>query len=193
MAGTGSQHRRGHLRLQPRPQPAASEHHRRRRPRRSQRTHGDAVRQRPAEHPPPRRHPARTGTSGEPGAARQRPRRVHLRHRAPGPARPAHRDFGLRQRRAPRPVLGTPRNRTAGGAARQPPFGVLRHETYRLAHLELQPGDRLVLLTDGMLERGAAALDLPDRLQHLEGLAPQRGRPHPERPRPRSRRTDPAG
>ncbi len=53
------------------------------------------------------------------------------------------------------------------------PFGVLRHETYRLAHLELQPGDRLVLLTDGMLERGAAALDLPDRLQHLQGLHPR--------------------
>jgi hypothetical protein len=54
------------------------------------------------------------------------------------------------------------------------PFGVLRHETDRLAHLELQPGDHLVLLTDGMLERGVAALDLPDRLRHLEGRHPER-------------------
>jgi serine phosphatase RsbU (regulator of sigma subunit) len=54
------------------------------------------------------------------------------------------------------------------------PLGVLRHETCRLAHLELQPGDRLVLLTDGMLERGAAALDLPDRRNTSKACAPER-------------------
>ncbi|WP_232521224.1 PP2C family protein-serine/threonine phosphatase [Micromonospora phaseoli] len=53
------------------------------------------------------------------------------------------------------------------------PFGVLRHKPYRVAGLELRPGDRLVLLTDGMLERGAAALDLPTRLQHLSALHPR--------------------
>ena len=53
------------------------------------------------------------------------------------------------------------------------PFGVLREDTYRAAQVELQPGDRLVLLTDGMLERGAAALDLQARLQHLSGLHPR--------------------
>jgi serine phosphatase RsbU (regulator of sigma subunit) len=53
------------------------------------------------------------------------------------------------------------------------PFGVLRGKTYRAAQVELQPGDRLVLLTDGMLERGAAALDLQARLQHLSGLHPR--------------------
>jgi serine phosphatase RsbU (regulator of sigma subunit) len=53
------------------------------------------------------------------------------------------------------------------------PFGVLRDNPYRTAQVELQPGDRLVLLTDGMLERGAATLDLQARLQHLSGLHPR--------------------
>lgn len=53
------------------------------------------------------------------------------------------------------------------------PFGVLRHKPYRAAEIELRPGDRLVLLTDGMLERGAAALDLSARLQHLSALHPR--------------------
>ena len=53
------------------------------------------------------------------------------------------------------------------------PFGVLRHKPYRATQLQLQPGDRLMLLTDGMLERGAAALDLPARLQLLTRLHPR--------------------
>ncbi|MEV4276421.1 PP2C family protein-serine/threonine phosphatase [Actinoplanes xinjiangensis] len=53
------------------------------------------------------------------------------------------------------------------------PFGILPHRPYRLAQLTLQPGDRLVLLTDGMLERGAAALDLPARLPDLVRLHPR--------------------
>ncbi|MFI5896924.1 PP2C family protein-serine/threonine phosphatase [Actinoplanes sp. NPDC051513] len=53
------------------------------------------------------------------------------------------------------------------------PFGVLRHQPYRATQIRLRPGDRLVLLTDGMLERDAAALDLPARLQHLSGLHPR--------------------
>jgi serine phosphatase RsbU (regulator of sigma subunit) len=53
------------------------------------------------------------------------------------------------------------------------PFGVLRHKPYRVTPLQLRPGDRLVLLTDGMLERGAAALDLPSRLRQLTRLHPR--------------------
>ena len=53
------------------------------------------------------------------------------------------------------------------------PFGVLRHEIYRETAVPLLPGDRLVLVTDGMLERGAAALDLPAHLPELAGLHPR--------------------
>ncbi|MBG0560800.1 SpoIIE family protein phosphatase [Actinoplanes aureus] len=52
------------------------------------------------------------------------------------------------------------------------PFGVLRHRPYREAQIALQPGDRLVMVTDGMLERGAA-LDLPVRMQQLSGQHPR--------------------
>ncbi|MFI7575756.1 PP2C family protein-serine/threonine phosphatase [Micromonospora sp. NPDC049497] len=54
-----------------------------------------------------------------------------------------------------------------------PPFGVLRHGTYRTTDVPLRPDDRLILLTDGMLERGAARLDLPARLPGLTGLHPR--------------------
>jgi serine phosphatase RsbU (regulator of sigma subunit) len=53
------------------------------------------------------------------------------------------------------------------------PFGVLADRPYRPDRLQLLPGDRLVLITDGMLERGAAALDLPTRLRDLARLHPR--------------------
>jgi serine phosphatase RsbU (regulator of sigma subunit) len=53
------------------------------------------------------------------------------------------------------------------------PFGVLRHRPYEETQIALQPGDRLVMVTDGMLERGAAALDLATRVQDLGGLHPR--------------------
>ncbi|WP_212991586.1 PP2C family protein-serine/threonine phosphatase [Actinoplanes auranticolor] len=53
------------------------------------------------------------------------------------------------------------------------PFGVRSARAYQDTELELQEGDRLVMLTDGMLERGAAALDLHSRLQDLSELHPR--------------------
>ncbi|NSC20427.1 serine/threonine-protein phosphatase [Streptomyces albus subsp. chlorinus] len=40
------------------------------------------------------------------------------------------------------------------------PFGLLSPHAYRTQSLDLRPGDRLVMLTDGMLEHGAESLDL---------------------------------
>ncbi|MGK5676802.1 PP2C family protein-serine/threonine phosphatase [Micromonospora sp. URMC 106] len=53
------------------------------------------------------------------------------------------------------------------------PFGVLRDGIYRTTDVPLRPDDRLILLTDGMLERGAARLDLPARLPGLADLHPR--------------------
>ena len=40
------------------------------------------------------------------------------------------------------------------------PFGTVPGYEYRVQHLPLRPGDRLVFLTDGMTERNAAAVDM---------------------------------
>lgn len=48
------------------------------------------------------------------------------------------------------------------------PFGMLADAGYREQKLRLEPGDRLVLVTDGMLERNATTLDIAAA---LEGMA----------------------
>jgi hypothetical protein len=41
-----------------------------------------------------------------------------------------------------------------------PPFGLVRDHRYRVQPLPLERGDRLMFLTDGMLERNAASVDI---------------------------------
>lgn len=53
------------------------------------------------------------------------------------------------------------------------PFGVSAPVPYRVQELRLRPGDRLVLLTDGMQDRGAAAADLFSVLRETRALHPR--------------------
>ncbi|SFD06995.1 PP2C family protein-serine/threonine phosphatase [Streptomyces aidingensis] len=53
------------------------------------------------------------------------------------------------------------------------PFGIHASGRYRVQALELLPGDRLVLYTDGMQERQAASLDLPDVIRNTAGEHPR--------------------
>ncbi|MEU1695124.1 PP2C family protein-serine/threonine phosphatase [Streptomyces hirsutus] len=53
------------------------------------------------------------------------------------------------------------------------PFGVATPTSYRLQELHLRPEDRLILLTDGMQERGAAAVDLASVVHATRALHPR--------------------
>jgi len=53
------------------------------------------------------------------------------------------------------------------------PFGVRPEAGYALQRFTLRPGDRLVLLTDGMLERNAAEIDLPVLIAACSDLHPR--------------------
>jgi len=52
-------------------------------------------------------------------------------------------------------------------------FGLFPDSTYRVHDLQLLPGDRLLLVTDGMIERNAARLDIPAELIATPDLHPR--------------------
>ena len=53
------------------------------------------------------------------------------------------------------------------------PLGLFDETTYRTSRVELEPGDRIVFLTDGMLERNAVAVDLPAAIAETRALHPR--------------------
>ena len=55
----------------------------------------------------------------------------------------------------------------------EPPFGVVPGRSFRVQRLPLQPGDRVVFLTDGMQERNAAVLDVAAALRDTTHLHPR--------------------
>jgi serine phosphatase RsbU (regulator of sigma subunit) len=59
-----------------------------------------------------------------------------------------------------------------------PPFGIVADHEYRVQRLSLEPGDRLMFLTDGMLERNAASVDLGALMVQGAGLHPREAVQH---------------
>lgn len=59
------------------------------------------------------------------------------------------------------------------GLDADPAFGIDPATNYRVQGFTLQPGDRLVLLTDGMLERNAKDADVPGLLAEVGDLHPR--------------------
>jgi serine phosphatase RsbU (regulator of sigma subunit) len=53
------------------------------------------------------------------------------------------------------------------------PLGLNTGGRYRRADLQLEPGDRFVIVTDGMLERQASALPLTDLLAQTRAMHPR--------------------
>ena len=179
VAGTGGNHRRRHLRLQPGPRRPAPVDDRRDGPRRGQRPDRHLVRRQPAQHPPRRRLPARAGRTPRtwPCSSTRPPPRP----RASPPACWAASTCAPARSRWSTPATSAPYLCRAGAvsAVALPvdlPMGMFADATYRSTDLVLQPGDRLVLVTDGMLERNAATAG-PDRRDRPQSGPCTRARP----------------
>jgi serine phosphatase RsbU (regulator of sigma subunit) len=57
--------------------------------------------------------------------------------------------------------------------AADPPFGIVPGIGYRVQPVELLPGDRIVFLTDGVLERNAATADIVGVVAATRALHPR--------------------
>ena len=53
------------------------------------------------------------------------------------------------------------------------PLGMFADTVFRRSRIALEPGDRIVLVTDGMLERHAAGVDLPGAIADTRALHPR--------------------
>ncbi|SHN71090.1 Stage II sporulation protein E (SpoIIE) [Geodermatophilus obscurus] len=59
------------------------------------------------------------------------------------------------------------------GLGIEPPFGVVPGRSFQPQDFQLQPGDRIIFLTDGMQERNAASLDVEVALRDTGDLHPR--------------------
>jgi serine phosphatase RsbU (regulator of sigma subunit) len=59
-----------------------------------------------------------------------------------------------------------------------PPFGTVPDYEYREQPLPLLPGDRIMFVTDGMLERNAASVDIAALMEAAAGLHPREAVQH---------------
>jgi serine phosphatase RsbU (regulator of sigma subunit) len=53
------------------------------------------------------------------------------------------------------------------------PLGLFGDTAFCAARLDLRPGDRLVFLTDGMVERNAVGIDFPEAIAETRALHPR--------------------
>jgi serine phosphatase RsbU (regulator of sigma subunit) len=58
------------------------------------------------------------------------------------------------------------------------PFGAFPEVRYRVQPLPLEPGDRLIFLTDGMLERNAASAEIPQLVTAGAAMHPREAVQH---------------
>jgi serine phosphatase RsbU (regulator of sigma subunit) len=73
----------------------------------------------------------------------------------------------------PSPMLVRHDAATPIALAVDPPFGAIRDHPYRSQPLALTPGDRIVFVTDGFLERNAAGALVPHALVETRSLHPR--------------------
>ncbi|MEK8104184.1 SpoIIE family protein phosphatase [Micromonospora sp. M12] len=77
------------------------------------------------------------------------------------------------QRRAHAAAAGTRRGHRALPLPANFPLGMFAGAGHHAGEIMLRPGDRLVVLTDGVRERNAASLDLPTMLRSVGDLHPR--------------------
>ena len=125
---------------------------------------GDRSRRGASQRTPRGRRARRTGAPRKHRARRPPPTR-RLRHRAGRADRRAGRDRDDRQRRSSATAATAQRPRRDRAAATRPAVRDRAQTRYRVQPLPLEPGDRLIFFTDGMLERNAASLEIPPLVQ----------------------------
>jgi serine phosphatase RsbU (regulator of sigma subunit) len=59
-----------------------------------------------------------------------------------------------------------------------PPFGALDNTVYTAQRLPLEPGDRIMFITDGLQERGASVVDIRAELETSRGDHPREAVQH---------------